>query len=118
MIVGNSEQYIARINDQLDHHDDWQVIGLTDTEDAISAFQHSVFDVILFGDDMNETEARKVSRLFRFQDNDIILINLKAGDEPMTLIEEALLSRKELHRPVYAFNDDALRDAIFNINLS
>lgn len=118
MIVGNTEQHIARINNQLDHHDDWQVIGLTDAEDAISAFQQSVFDVILFSDDMNENETRKISRLFRFQDNDVILINLKANDEPLALVEEALLNRKELHKPVYAFKDDALRDAIFNINLS
>jgi DNA-binding NarL/FixJ family response regulator len=118
MIVGNTEQHIARINDQLSYHDDWQVIGLTNTEEAISAFQQSIFDVILFSDDMNETEARKLSRLFRFQDNDIILINLKANDEPSVLIEDALLHRKELHKPVYAFKDDALRDAIFNINLS
>jgi DNA-binding NarL/FixJ family response regulator len=118
MIVGNTEQYIARINDQLGRHDDWQVIGVTHAEDAISAFQQSIFDVILFSDDMNETEARKLSRLFRFQDNDIILINIQTDDEPVALIEDALLNRKELHKPVYAFKDDALRDAIFNINLS
>jgi DNA-binding NarL/FixJ family response regulator len=118
MIVGNTEQYIARINDQLGRHDDWQVIGVTHAEDAISAFQQSIFDVILFSDDMNETEARKLSRLFRFQDNDIILINMQTDDEPVALIEDALLNRKELHKPVYAFKDDALRDAIFNINLS
>jgi hypothetical protein len=118
MIVGNTEQHIARINDQPGHHDDWQVTCITNTEEAISTFQQSIFDVILFSDDMNETEARKLSRLFRFQDNDIILIKMQADDEPVALIEDALLTRKELHKPVYAFKDDALRDAIFNINLS
>lgn len=118
MIVGNTEQDIARINDQLGRHNDWHVTGLTQTEEAINAFQQSVFDVILFSSDMNETEARKLSRLFRFQDNDIILISLKAGDEPSIVVEEALLKRKHLHKPVYAFKDDALRDAVFNIHLS
>jgi DNA-binding response OmpR family regulator len=118
MIVGNKAESIAHINDQMAHHNDWQVTCSTQVEEAISTFQQSIFDVILFSDDMDETEARKLSRLFRFQDNDVILINLRAGDEALALIEEALLNRKEFHKPVYAFKDDALRDAIFNIHLS
>lgn len=118
MIVGNTEQHIAYIKDQLMQHDDWNITGFARTEDAISAFQQSGFDVALFADDMDQTEARKLSRLFRFQDNDIILISLKVNDEPLALTEEALLKRKQAHKPVYAFKDDALRDAIFNIHLS
>jgi hypothetical protein len=118
MIVGNTEQEIARIQDRMVPHDDWYITGFTQAEEAISAFQLSDFDVIVFGDDMDQIEARKLSKLFRFQDNDIILISLKAGDEPLVLTQEALLKRKQAHKPVYAFKDDALRDAIFNIHLS
>jgi PleD family two-component response regulator len=118
MIVGNAVESIARINDRLNQQEDWKATAITIPEEAISAFQQSVFDVILFSDGMDETEARKLSRLFRFQDNDVILISLKANDEPVTMIEEALLNRKQLNKPVYAFNDDALRDAKFNIHLS
>jgi DNA-binding NarL/FixJ family response regulator len=118
MIVGNTEQHIARIKNQLVPHDDWYITGFTQAEEAITAFQLSGFDVILFSDDMDQTEARKLSRLFRFQDNDIILISLKANDNPLVLTQDALLKRKQAHKPVYAFKDDALRDAIFNIHLS
>ena len=118
MIVGNTELDIARIKDRLPQQDDWYITGFTGTEEAINAFQQYGFDVVLFSDDMDQTEARKISRIFRFQDNDMILISLKANDEPLALIEEALLKRKHEHKPVYAFKDDALRDAIFNIHLS
>jgi CheY-like chemotaxis protein len=118
MIVGNTKQHIATIKDQLVPHDDWYITGFTQAEEAISAFQLSGFDVVLFSNDMDQIEARKLSRIFRFQDNDIILISPKADDDPLTLIQEGLLKRKQAHKPVYAFKDDALRDAIFNIHLS
>lgn len=118
MIVGNTEQDIARIKDPMMQQGDWRITGFTQTEEAISAFQQSGFDVVLFSDDLDQTEARKISRIFRFQDNDIILNSLEAGDDPLALTREALLKRKQAHKPVYTFKDDALRDAVFNIHLS
>lgn len=117
MIVGKTEQDATRINESLDQHEDRNITMANGSEDAISIFQQYDFDIILFSDALDETETRKLSRLFRFQDEHVMLVETD-HNEPEALLQEAMRKRKRLHKPVYAFTDDALKEAIFNINLS
>lgn len=117
MIVGDIAQSTTHIETVIHQQYDIQITPVADTETAISLFQQQDFDIILFSDTLAEAEIRKMSRLFRFQDEMVMLVELNHQD-PAIVLEDSLRKRKRLHQPVYAFKDDALKEAIFNINLS
>jgi DNA-binding response OmpR family regulator len=117
MIVGETEQNISRIMEMAAQQDNLDVSIAHDAETAINLFQQSDFDIILFSNTMDEVQKRKLSRLFRFQDEHVMLVELD-HNAPEALLMDALRKRRRMHKPVYAFTDDALKEAIFNINLS
>ncbi|RYZ45064.1 MAG: hypothetical protein EOP49_25915 [Sphingobacteriales bacterium] len=117
MIVGNTTNDAARIADQLNPQASWNITAASDTEDAISLFQQYDYDMVLFSGELPEAEVKKMSSLFRFQYEDVSLATI--GDKgAQATLEESFQKRKRMHRPVYAFADDALKEAVFNINLS
>lgn len=117
LIVGNTTQDITQITGQISNHDNWTITGAVDAEDAISIFQQYDFDIVVFSSELNETEILKLSRLFKFQYPDVSFANL--GNEAVEdILTAAVQKRKRIHRPVYAFKDDALKNAISNIRLS
>ncbi len=117
LIVGNTTQNIARIMDQISNHDNWTITGAVDAEDAISIFQQYDFDIVVFSKELTETEVLKLSRLFKFQYPDVSFATLN-NETAEDVLTEAVQKRKRIHRPVYAFKDDALKNAICNIQLS
>lgn len=118
MIVGKTPGDMDRISGIAVQQDNRVITGVATAEEAISLFQRSVFNVVLFSESLEETESRKLQKLFRFQEPDVILFQLSADDDPELRIQAAIRAKEEQQKPVCTFKDDILRDAAFHIRIS
>jgi DNA-binding response OmpR family regulator len=117
MIVGEQTENITRIMEFKNDHENLDVSIAHNAETAISLFQQQDYDIVLFGALLPEADAKKLKRLFRFQDEEVMLVEI-AGADALEVLEDTLHKRKRHHKPVYDFTDDALKDAMWNIHLS
>ncbi len=108
LVVGN--------NDLLHSSNQWEVITVVDTEAAIEKFQQAYFDVVVFTND-NGDAALKLSKLFLFQQPDIILLQNTNAALLSIEIENALQKKQAANKPSFSFTDDALKAAELPITI-
>lgn len=116
MIVGNSQQDITAITTKAGIHENRQYTGITDAEEAITQFQQGFYEVVLLDGKLEETERRKISSLFRYQDEELILI--QETDDLEGRIHTALRNKERRLKRSFTITDDALQYAGMNIHLS
>jgi hypothetical protein len=118
MFLGENEHDISPIINQLNTTDEWEVKAFTNKEDAINHFQQGIWDVVIFHEAIEANTKQGLSRLFQFQEGDVILITARQTTSIWDDVNEALHNRSESIKPVFTFVDDALKNAKFNINLN
>jgi predicted oxidoreductase (fatty acid repression mutant protein) len=118
MILGENEQDIIPIINQLDSTTEWQVNAFSDKEEAVNYFQQGLQDVVIFSEAMKPETKQGLSKLFRFQEKDIVLLTTKANSNVWEEVNDALHQKAIHSRPTYAIVDDALKNARFNICLN
>ncbi len=118
MILGENEHDIFPIVNQLNTTDEWEVKAFTNKEEAINHFQQSIQDVVIFHESLEANTKQGLSRLFQFQEEDVILMTANKTTSIWNDVNEALHNRGESSKPVFTFVDDALKHAKFNINLN
>ena len=114
MIVGGQEITAPPAKHQYYHV---AYTAAPDAETAISLFQQRPFDIVFFGKDMDGLSQTKLSRLFRFQDEGVVVAGWNDAD-PESSLKEALQQRRQQRQSGYAFKDDALKNARFNIHIA
>lgn len=118
MILGKNEQDIIPIINQLDSTAEWQVNAFSDKEEAVNYFQQGLQDVVIFSEAMEMETKQGLSKLFRFQEKDIVLLTSKTGSDVWEEVNDALHQKTLYSKPTYAIVDDALKNARFNICLN
>jgi len=118
MILGKTEQDVAPIVNQLNNTEEWQVNAFTDKETAINHFQQGLQDVVIFHDSIEGNTKAGLSRLFQFQEEDIILLTAHPDTDIWEQVNESLHHRAYDLKPRLTVIDDALKNASFNICLN
>jgi len=118
MILGKNETDITPVMQQLNNTAEWQVNAFTDKEDAISQFQNNTQDVVIFTPALDEMTKNGLQKLFQFQSEDVIVLSVTNEADIWNKVNDALHRLSDSKRPQYAFVDDALKHARFNISLN
>ena len=118
MILGRNEQDIAPVMQQLANTAEWQVNAFEHKEDAVNHFVAGDLDVIIFTKAVEDGIKSGLAKLFSFRQNDLILLADADEKDIWHKVNEALHQLADSKRPRYAFVDDALKHARFNINLN
>jgi hypothetical protein len=103
-------------NDFLHTGNEWDVVTAADTEAAIEKFHQVDFDVVVFSNSIQE-DVVKLSKLFLFQQPDLILLQKNNNDLIAEQIKTALQKRQDANKPSFSFVDDALKAAALPITI-
>ncbi|MDP4128966.1 MAG: hypothetical protein Q8939_02300 [Bacteroidota bacterium] len=117
LTIGRNEgmQQIAK---ELAHSNaDWEVVAASTDEEAIEKFHLYPVDVALFINGIRDEEERKLTKIFKHQHPDIIIIRHEDGPRDLLhdQIRKALNKRSKENKPTVSFVDDALTNAGLNI---
>lgn len=86
-------------------------------ETAIDRFLQSPVDAVLFGEDINETEKNRLTKLFTAQQHNTVFINDDATVNIVELVSNTIISQQKENKPAFSFKDDALKNAGLNIEI-
>lgn len=119
MILGKTKTDIAPVMQQLNTVNEWEVNAFEDREEAINHFVANDFlDVVIFTEALEEETKNGLQKLFTFQQEDVIVLSAMEEAGIRDMVNEALHKLADNKRPKYAFVDDALKHAKFNICLN
>ena len=98
----------------------WDVVTVSNTEAAIEKFHQVDFDVVVFTESIRG-DVVKLSKLFLFQQPDLILLENNNDDLIAEQITTVLQKRGATNKPSFSFVDDALKQlhyqSLFNKKL-
>ncbi|MGG9963711.1 hypothetical protein [Ferruginibacter sp. SUN106] len=103
-------------NDFLHTGNEWDVVTVADTETAIEKFHQVDFDAVVFSNTIQD-DVVKLSKLFLFQQPDLILLQNNNDDVITEQIKTALQKRDATSKPSFSFVDDALKTAALPITI-
>ena len=104
----------------INNNEDWLGIAASTVEDAIEKFHRFNIDLLLLISDVGEAEVRKLSRIFRFQKEDLIILQPAAVTDAELLYNEikgSLEKQKASKKPSWSIMDDALKGAALDIHI-
>lgn len=114
--VKMQETVIGLIN----NNENWLGIAASTAEDAIEKFHRFNIDLLLLIGDVGEAEVRKLSKIFRFQKEDLIILQADAVTGAELLYNEikgSLEKQKASKKPSWTIMDDALKGAALDIHM-
>lgn len=117
LVTGRDVTIVQAMLSLINTNNDWLAVEATTDEEAIEKFHQRDFDIILFTDEINGEEERKLRKIFTLQNPDIIILK-HHGDNGNLLSDEihaVLEKQRNDKKPSFSFVDDALKNAGLNI---
>lgn len=90
---------------------------VADTERAIEQLQRAPYALLLIADTISWGEECKLQKLARIFNENILFLKARTSPLPVVTINQMLARREKEERIQYAFIDDALKNASFNITI-
>lgn len=113
MLITNNSSLFGNIVSELNRSD--IAINIADnSENAIEKFQQAGIDIVFLHHTVNETEKRKLHKIFSLFNEDIQVVEIVEGSNIVNAITNTLNNNM---RNSYSFIDDALVNAKFNIRV-
>lgn len=106
LVAGSDQVRVNALRDELG--EGWEIIAADNGETAIERFHQYAIDMVLLGDDLNDTAKRMLKKIFPFQQPEIRFV--EEGIKTATqLAEEIRLeqTRMSRERNAYHFMDNA-----------
>jgi len=117
LVTGKNNDAVSTIAKLIDANKAWVATKAATDEEAIEKFHQRNFELVVFADDIDGEEERKLRKIFTIQDPDIIMLKLP-GDNAKLLANEIMANldkRRKEKKPSFSFVDDALKNAGLNI---
>jgi hypothetical protein len=117
LVTGKNNESISSIAGLINNSKDWVFTKAANDEEAIEKFHQRNFDIVVFADDVDDEEERKLRKIFTIQKPDIIMLK-QPGDNANALANEimaALDKQRREKKASFSFVDDALKNAGLNI---
>jgi hypothetical protein len=116
LITGGDISNLKTIEKQVTDIDMATTIAET-TEAAIEKFHQYYFDVVIFSNEINADDERKLRKIFTVQNPELIIIQYEENDGEFLnkKLDEAIRKQNKNERPFISFVDDALKNAGLNI---
>lgn len=107
LVVGKNEEILKVVLRLINNNPDWNGIGAFTDEKAIEKFHRHHFDIVLLTNGISDEEDRKLRKVFKHQDKNVIIIQHYGGGSGLLNNEilSALDSRKRENRPTYSFTE-------------
>lgn len=107
LVIGRDEDIQKEVLRLINNNAEWNATAVSTDEQAIEKFHQHHFDIVLLTDGIDESEEKKLRKIFTHQDNAIIIIQNNSGDSGLLSNEilMALEKRRNENRPTYSFNE-------------
>jgi len=117
LVTGRHDDTVTFIAELINSNKDWLSTKATTGEEAIEKFHQRDFDMVVFADDINDEEERKLRKIFTIQNPDIIILKQDSNNDNLLANEiiSALDKQRTEKKPSFSFVDDALKNAGLNI---
>ena len=117
LVTGRNRYTAKSIAGLINSNRDWVATNAATDEEAIEKFHQRNFDMVVFADDINDEEERKLRKIFTIQNPDIIILKQDRDDDNLltTAIIAALDKQHKDKKPSFSIVDDALKNAGLNI---
>lgn len=96
---------------------DMEFTFVKDVETAVEQLQQAPFDLLLFPGTISMADERKMRKLGRIFQDDILFLKSDTSILPVALINQAIAGYRNADRKRYTFVDDALKNASFHITI-
>lgn len=117
LVTGRNDDTVRAIAELINSNKGWVATKAATGEEAIEKFHQLNFDMVVFTNDVDDEEERKLRKIFTIQNPDIIIVK-QSSDIDNLLANELMVAldkqRKE-KKPSFSFVDDALKNAGLNI---
>jgi hypothetical protein len=97
---------------------EWNLTLADTDEEAIEKFHSRTYDIVVFGNSMEEGSKNKLRKLFPFQQDELIIISDVTTEDVNKEITEAIEIRNTQRKPKITYKDNTLAYAKININFS
>ena len=120
LVVSQDKKMQETVLGLISNKENWLGIAASTAEDAIEKFHRFNIDLLLLINDVGEAEVRKLSKIFRFQKEDLIILQADAVTGAELLYNEikgSLEKQKASKKPSWTIMDDALKGATLDIHM-
>ena len=120
LVVSQDKKMQETVLGLISNKENWLGIAASTAEDAIEKFHRFNIDLLLLINDVGEAEVRKLSKIFRFQKEDLIILQADAVTGAELLYNEikgSLEKQKASKKPSWTIMDDALKGAALDIHM-
>ena len=117
LVTGRNDDRVSSIVELINSNKNWVATKAATDEEAIEKFHQQNIDMVVFADDVNDEEERKLRKSFTIQNPDIIILKHSSDNENLLANEimAALDKQRSEKKPSFSFVDDALKNAGLNI---
>lgn len=111
LAIGANPEILETVIRLINNNPAWNGTGTGSGEEAIEKFHRQTFDIVLLTNGITDREEKKLRKIFRHQDENIIIIQHYGGGSGLLSNEilESLQARAVAGRPSYSFKDDIFK---------
>lgn len=110
LLVDGNEEQMKRSVQLLQGEPTWTVTTATHVEDAINVLYRQPVDILVPGNNIDETDERKLRKVAAYQQPELLIV-AGTGDDMINNISHAIGLLETGKRPEIRFMDDALKNA-------
>jgi hypothetical protein len=119
LVAGKRKPSPSSLTEFSNYNSEWETIEVATAEEAIEQFHRLDFEMVILADGLSGEEEKKLSRIFKVQNPDIIIMKYHENDKSSLSGEilKTLNTLKKAKTPAFTIVDDALKNEGLNINV-
>lgn len=117
LLLSNNATTLQYDAENLNKNEEYVIITTHTTEEAIEKFQQTNIDVVVIYEDIDPVDKNKLSRIVRFQNDEAHVLQLTKDTQLVNALAELAKVIDNANKPSYTINDDALKNAAYNIKV-
>ena len=118
LLLSNNTTTLQYDAEKLTETHEYIIIPALSVEEAIEKFQQTNIDVVVIYEDINLVDKNKLSRIVAFQSDEVHVLELTKDTSLAKALAELAKDIDNARKPSYTINDDALKNARYNINIA
>ena len=118
LLLSNNTTTLQYDAEKLTERNEYMIIPALSVEEAIEKFQQTNIDVVVIYEDINLVDKNKLSRIVGFQSDEVYVLQLTKDTSLANALAELVKDIDNAGKPSYTINDDALKNARYNISIA
>lgn len=118
LLLSNNTTTLQYDAEKLTERNEYIIIPALSVEEAIEKFQQTNIDIVVIYEDINLVDKNKLSRIVAFQSDEVHVLELTKDTSLAKALAELAKDIDNARKPSYTINDDALKNARYNINIA